>query len=106
MGIPSYFSWLVRHFEDSIIFHECPFQVIHRLNLDFNCAIHPAARSLPEGSQKEMGVAILKYLEYIIDQVNPSEYIYISIDGVAPSAKMKQQRVRRYKAVKEVVETN
>ena len=44
---------------------------------------------------------ILKYLKYIIDFVNPKKVIYIAIDGVAPIAKIKQQRSRRYKSAKD-----
>lgn len=106
MGVPSYFYWLVRHFEDDIISHSCPFEITHHLYLDFNGAIHPAVRSKPEISLKEMYMAVLKYLEYIIDIVDPVELIWIAIDGVAPLAKMKQQRIRRFKSVKEVTEIN
>ena len=106
MGVPSYFRWLVRHFEDDIISNECPFEVVHQLYLDFNGGIHPAVRSMPESSIDAMYEAVLKYLKYIIDLVKPTELIYIAIDGVAPLAKMKQQRIRRFKAVKEVVEIN
>src|SRR5438552_342261 len=106
MGIPSYFNWLVKHFEDDIISNDCPFEVIHHLYLDFNGGIHPAARSKPENSLEEMYDAILKYLNYLIEVVQPAEAIYIAIDGVAPAAKMKQQRIRRYKSIKEVAEVN
>jgi 5'-3' exonuclease len=40
---------------------------------------------------------ILKIEEYI-KLVNPSETIYIAFDGVAPVAKLNQQRCRRYKS--------
>ena len=39
------------------------------------------------------------YLDEIVEYVNPSKLIYVAIDGVAPMAKMKQQRYRRYKSV-------
>jgi 5'-3' exonuclease len=106
MGIPSYFGWLVRHFEDDIISTENPFPVLHQLYVDANCAIHPAARSKPESSLEDIYEAVIRYFEYIIDIAKPAELVYLSIDGVAPTAKMKQQRIRRFKAVKEVAELN
>jgi 5'-3' exonuclease len=106
MGIPSYFSWLVRHFEKKIITTQPPFQSIDQLYLDFNCAIHPVSRSHPEYSIERMCTNITIYLEYLINYVQPKELIYVAIDGVAPVAKIKQQRLRRYKSVKETAETN
>src|SRR5206468_1421026 len=71
-----------------------------------NGGIHPAVRSKPESSLEDMYNGVLKYLEYLIDAVKPTELVYITIDGVAPAAKMKQQRIRRYKSIKEVSEMN
>ena len=43
----------------------------------------------------------VKYLQYIIESSNPTKLIYIAIDGVAPVAKIKQQRMRRHKSILE-----
>jgi 5'-3' exonuclease len=40
-------------------------------------------------------------MEEILDYIQPTDLIYIAIDGVAPMAKMKHQRLRRFKSVKE-----
>jgi 5'-3' exonuclease len=106
MGIPSYFSWLVRHFEQKIISLSSPYKEVHQFYLDFNCAIHPVARSHAEYTIDKMCDNIIIYLEYLINYVKPTELIYIAVDGVAPVAKMKQQRLRRYKSIKETAETN
>lgn len=106
MGVPSYFRWLFKHFESDIISKKAPYEVIHRLYIDFNGGIHPAARSRPENTQEVMNETIIAYLNYIFTQVKPQKLLYISIDGVAPAAKMKQQRMRRYKSVKETQITN
>ncbi len=34
---------------------------------------------------------IIKYINYIIKFVNPSDNIFIAVDGVAPIAKINQQ---------------
>ena len=46
-------------------------------------------------------VAIKSYLFTILSKINPTKLVYISIDGVAPRAKMVQQRKRRYRSVQE-----
>lgn len=109
MGIPSYFGWIVRYFEKRVIKDKPSFASdgeIHHLYLDFNCAIHPVARSHPENSIEKMCDDVVIYLDYLINYVKPTELVYISIDGVAPCAKMKQQRLRRYKSVKETSDIN
>jgi 5'-3' exoribonuclease 2 len=106
MGIPSYFAWLVRHFEESIVAQNCPFGQIEDFYLDFNCGIHPAARSDATGQISCIYDAIILYLEYLLDVVNPKDRIYIAIDGVAPVAKMDQQHDRRFRSVKDIIEVN
>jgi 5'-3' exonuclease len=36
----------------------------------------------------------------LVNIVNPQKLLYIAVDGVAPCAKIKQQRMRRYKSIK------
>ena len=42
---------------------------------------------------------VIIYLEKLISLAKPTKGIYLAIDGVAPVAKMKQQRLRRYKSI-------
>jgi 5'-3' exonuclease len=103
MGVPSYFRWLISRYEKSIIFKDLPRDRVAGsvvLYLDFNGAIHPAVRSNPDLKRADMNAAVCQYLENIVAFVRPDE-IYIAIDGVAPAAKMNQQRDRRYKSTKE-----
>lgn len=44
---------------------------------------------------------IKDYLDKLIKIVEPESLIYLSIDGVAPRAKMEQQRTRRFRSIKE-----
>ena len=99
MGVPSYFYWLVTKFEDLILHNKYPYtdEQIGYLFLDYNCAIHPAVRTDPTMKLEDMYDAAIKYLESIVNFAKPTKGIYIAIDGVAPRAKMEQQRSRRYK---------
>lgn len=38
----------------------------------------------------------LEHYEFIINEINPKNNVYIAIDGIAPYAKITQQRIRRY----------
>ena len=76
--------------------------------IDANCLIHPVCFKIvaenPDLSdndnlENKMMNAVLEYLDKIISYVNPSKGIYLAIDGVAPVAKIKQQRSRRFKSV-------
>ena len=49
----------------------------------------------------EMFNNIFDYLDSIIRIVKPQKLIYMAIDGVAPRAKMNQQRSRRFRSALE-----
>jgi 5'-3' exonuclease len=80
--------------------------------IDANCLIHPVCFKViaenPDLSdndklENKMINAVLEYLDKIISYVNPTKGIYLAIDGVAPVAKIKQQRSRRFKSVADKV---
>ena len=53
-------------------------------------------------SERPLHLSRLKVLEYIthlVDYVKPKKGVFIAIDGVAPVAKIKQQRSRRFKSI-------
>jgi 5'-3' exoribonuclease 2 len=80
--------------------------------IDANCLIHPVCFKIVaenpdltdnEKLEAKMMTGVLEYLDKLISYVNPTKGIYLAIDGVAPVAKIKQQRSRRFKSVADKV---
>ena len=104
MGIPSYFSNIVKRHK-SIIKKLAGLPQIHNLYMDTNGLIYDAVRIV--GSSR--GMSNQEYEDLIINTVcnkiseyaalfRPSDNVLIAFDGVAPVAKLNQQRERRYKS--------
>ena len=108
MGIPSYFSYIVKNHRN----------IIRKLNkntkidymfLDSNSIIYDCLHKLSnnyEPSKKEefeiqlINKTIEKIEEYV-SIISPTKGVYVSFDGVAPVAKLEQQRTRRHKSLLE-----
>lgn len=59
-------------------------------------------RQAPKLSNEEIFRNVCYYLDRLVgDMVQPKELVYMAIDGVAPRAKLNQQRSRRYRTGRE-----
>ena len=120
MGVRKLFPSLTQKYKNNIVFvrsntEDLNQQNIHQIDelyIDGNCLLHPVCmktysenKSLLRTNIKQlemlMIVNIVTYIDDMVNIVNPSTLVYISIDGVAPFAKNKQQHSRRYKSIHE-----
>ena len=104
MGIPSYFSHIVREYGNIIKRYEKN-KKMDNLYMDSNSIIYDCLFSLlnsydgdNEKFEKKIIAAVISKIEVYISIIEPTNCLYIAFDGVAPVAKMEQQRNRRYKS--------
>ena len=107
MGIPSYFSYIVKNHPKIIKKYFKDVLKVDNLYLDCNSIIYDAYGKMtfdPKSSvlTETIGLTIIQQviakIEYYISIVEPQKTVIIAFDGVAPVAKLEQQRQRRYKS--------
>jgi 5'-3' exonuclease len=100
MGIPHYFHTIVKEYDDIITstYNHIPDYYF----IDFNGMIHQAAyKALSEEQNTDSMDSLVQkytwdYLQKTIDILKVNNSIYVCADGIAPIAKINQQRKRRY----------
>ena len=106
MGIPSFYRHLVKT-NPKLIKKEGG--LVSVLALDLNCAIYHCLSKLQKKTPYEVSRAtqfedaliqsVIFYIIKLRDHVKPTDMLYVAIDGVVPMAKIRQQRMRRFKSV-------
>ena len=95
MGIPSYYKKLIDTVP-GLVTKGHPLHDIDWLFMDFNCLIYHCLTDMID--ETTFIDCIITYCLKVIKEVNPKG-VFIAIDGVVPMAKMRQQRLRRFKSV-------
>jgi 5'-3' exonuclease len=103
MGIPTMFSYIVKNHEQIIKKIETSTIQVNNLYLDCNSIIYDAVRSIDFSSIVESDIdaivtSVCKKIDEYIALLKPDKNVFIAFDGVAPVAKLEQQRNRRYKS--------
>jgi 5'-3' exonuclease len=105
MGIPSYFRRILQKYP-GVISKQPPPQV-KALCFDFNCLIYRCIRapSMPVYSEEQHDAweasllhEVAKTVKEVWTVSDRPKQVYIAVDGVVPMAKIRQQRVRRFKS--------
>jgi len=104
MGIPSYFVHVVKTIKHIVKPLSALRKGVHNLYMDCNGIIYDAVRVLKVSDYKKQDAYEAAILQHVCDkiaeyvqQVKPSNRVFLTFDGVAPVAKLNQQRERRYK---------
>ena len=103
MGIPNFFLYIVKNHPTIIRKYSKQLLQVDNLYLDCNSIIYDAYHKMTFDTLTEtVAISIIKAvitkIEYYIQTIAPSKTVIIAFDGVAPVAKLEQQRARRYKS--------
>jgi 5'-3' exoribonuclease 1 len=103
MGIPSYFSYIVKNHPAIIKKYVKDILKVDNLYLDCNSIIYDCYNKMNfEKLTESIAITIIRQvitkIEEYISIVDPQKTVIIAFDGVAPVAKLEQQRQRRYKS--------
>ena len=123
MGVPSFFRWLSRKYPKIIspVFEDSPQIVdgvqlpidysapnqngeLDNLYLDMNGIVHPCSHpenKPPPETEDDMLLAVFEYTNRVLNMARPRKVLVIAVDGVAPRAKMNQQRARRFRSARD-----
>jgi 5'-3' exonuclease len=104
MGIPSYFLQIVKKYKNIIKSTLQLTGCVDNFYADCNGIVYDVIRSITfanksvDAYESEVITAVCHKIQSYIDVFQPKDKIIVAFDGVAPVAKLNQQRERRYKS--------
>ena len=104
MGVPKLFSYIVQNYSKVLKKLSKNTIPVNNLYLDCNSIIYDAVHNIDftklvvSDIDTIINSVCMKIDEYIFE-LKPDNIVYIAFDGVAPVAKLEQQRSRRYKSL-------
>nr|XP_019609140.1 PREDICTED: 5'-3' exoribonuclease 1 isoform X3 [Rhinolophus sinicus] len=107
MGVPKFYRWISERYpclSEVVKEHQIP--EFDNLYLDMNGIIHQCSHPNDDDvhfriSDDKIFTDIFHYLEVLFRIIKPRKVFFMAVDGVAPRAKMNQQRGRRFRSAKE-----
>uniref|UniRef100_A0A8B9GKB2 5'-3' exoribonuclease 1 n=1 Tax=Amazona collaria TaxID=241587 RepID=A0A8B9GKB2_9PSIT len=107
MGVPKFYRWISERYPClSQVLKEHQIPEFDNLYLDMNGIIHQCSHPNDDDvhfriSEDKIFADIFHYLEVLFRIIKPRKVFFMAVDGVAPRAKMNQQRGRRFRSAKE-----
>ena len=97
MGIPSYYSYLIKN-HPTILEQFLKAPSPDHFYLDANSIIYDVVNKYFFKKNEEIITQVIREIEKCIALISPTQTTTIAFDGCAPRAKLKQQRERRFKS--------
>lgn len=112
MGIPKFFRWISERYPlTSQLITPNSIPTFDNLYLDMNGIIHNCSHPpSTDGdvhyriTEEQIVLAIFAYIDHLFTKIKPKKVFFMAVDGVAPRAKMNQQRSRRFRTAREAKE--
>ncbi|KAL4244297.1 5'-3' exoribonuclease 1 [Abortiporus biennis] len=110
MGIPKFFRYISERYPlTSQLIQENKIPEFDNLYIDFNGIIHNCSHPNDENAhfritEEQIFTSIFAYVDHLFGKIKPKKLFFMAVDGVAPRAKMNQQRSRRFRTAKEAKE--
>ena len=99
MGIPSYFSYIIKN-HGKIVRALAQTGRIQHLFMDCNSIIYDIFHALDGNVDEDQLIQkVIEKIWHYVRYIRPTKTLYVAFDGVAPLAKMDQQRTRRHKTL-------
>ncbi|KAJ8958885.1 hypothetical protein NQ318_019653 [Aromia moschata] len=107
MGVPKFFRYISERYPClSEVVKEYQIPEFDNLYLDMNGIIHMCSH--PDDGNPHFRITeekifkdIFHYIEVLFRMIRPQKVFFMAVDGVAPRAKMNQQRGRRFRSAKD-----